>query len=121
MFKQQLLVLMLVAGMIFTGAFAQEPPAESQPGATGPAGPDPNQPKAESVLKHIPADCLGFFVVSNVKDLLSQSEKFASQIGLGELLGIFPLSTVENPSSQSCKANWCPTGNHLAPPGNFNY
>ena len=76
---------MLVTAVAFTGAFAQattgEPPAGSFP-----AGPDPNQPKAESVLKHIPADCLGFLVAGNVKDLLAKSEKFAGQIGLGEML-----------------------------------
>ena len=94
MSKRQLLVLMLASGLIFTGAFAQAPsagsqPAGSQPAAIGPGGPDPDQPKAESVLKHIPADCLGFFVISNLKDLLSRSEEFASQIGLGEMLQSF--------------------------------
>ncbi|MCD4823349.1 MAG: hypothetical protein K8S55_01975 [Phycisphaerae bacterium] len=92
--KRQLLVLMLVCAVITTGVFAQTdaPPTKKKPAAAPqkPVGPDPNQPKAESVFKHIPADCLGFAVAPNLKDLLAQSETFAGQIGLGEMLKSLP-------------------------------
>ncbi|MBN1942071.1 MAG: hypothetical protein JW849_02140 [Phycisphaerae bacterium] len=80
MFTKRLLALLLVVGFSVGGVFAQEA-AQSQP-----VGPDPDQPQAESVYKHIPADCLGFLAAKNLNGLLKSISTFAGQIGMGEQL-----------------------------------
>lgn len=54
-------------------------PADSQ-------GIDMDQPAAESIFKHIPADCLGFVVCGNLKEATVQMEMFAGEIGMSEML-----------------------------------
>ncbi len=49
------------------------------------AGPAAAQEKqtAEPILKHIPADALGFVMAGNVEDTLKRTDKFLNDVGLG--------------------------------------
>jgi len=90
MIKRQMLVAALAITIILTGALAQK--SASKPAQSGsapaskPAGLNMDQPRAESVLGHIPADCMGFVVAGNLKDLMTHIELFAGAIGMGEQL-----------------------------------
>ncbi len=97
MLQNHILTVALALLMISAGVLAQ--PAAAPP--TQPAGPDPNQPPAESVYARIPADCVGFLATNNVKDLLTDIETFAGEIGQGEMLeamspdGLLPMIAMQ--------------------------
>lgn len=89
MFRTHSLSYLLVVVLLTGSVFAQEAPP------TMPAGPDPNQPAAESVYKRIPADCMGFIAAKNLNGLLENITVFADQIGMGEQIkqtgGLLPM------------------------------
>jgi hypothetical protein len=69
---------------------AEQPAAdtpEDKPAPVPLETPSADQRQAESVLKYVPADCMGAYIVPNMKDLLAATETYAKDIGLGEELG----------------------------------
>ncbi len=48
----------------------------------------PVMPKAEPVMKHIPAGAMGFVVVNNIQDSAARTEKFLKEIGVWPMLGL---------------------------------
>ena len=48
----------------------------------------PPQPKAESVLEHVPAGSLGFVAANNIQGMLEGIEKFMKDLGLAEQVGL---------------------------------
>ncbi len=57
----------------------------AQPVTTAPA---PAMPKAEPVMKHIPAGAMGFVVVNNVKGTLGRVENLLNEIGVGQMIAL---------------------------------
>lgn len=74
----------LAALLVFACAFGVASAQQAVP--TQPVGPNPDQPEAESIYKHIPADCMGFVAAKNFNALLKSISTFAGQIGMGEQL-----------------------------------
>ncbi len=48
----------------------------------------PPQPKAESVLEHIPAGAMGFVAANNIQGMLDGVEKLMKELGLSEQIGL---------------------------------
>jgi hypothetical protein len=80
--------LALILLLVFSCTLTVPAQQGAQPaGPQGPPpGPDPNQPQAESILTHLPADTMGFLVMPNIKDMLAHVERTVTDIGLGEEL-----------------------------------
>jgi hypothetical protein len=57
----------------------------AQPAATATV---PAMPKAEPVMKHIPAGTMGFVVVNDVKGTLGRVESFLNEIGVGQMMAL---------------------------------
>ncbi len=70
-----------------TGSAPEDQPIET---------PATDQPQAGNILKHIPSDCMGFYVAPNMQELLKAVENYAQDIGVGEeLSGVAPQGLLE--------------------------
>ena len=83
---KKLFTLLLVAGCVSTSVFAQETKPAKNEMKTPPPAFKMDQPKAGSLLKVIPDDCMGYIAANNVKDLTASIERLTRQLGFGKQL-----------------------------------
>jgi len=99
MLTRYLATALLCASLLAGGAIAQEEAATEQaqtetqtpqvqpvPETEESAPAEPNMPKAEPVLQHIPADAIGFVIVNDVGTMTAAVDNYLSEVGLAPLL-----------------------------------
>ncbi|MCK5113350.1 MAG: hypothetical protein KAR11_01145 [Phycisphaerae bacterium] len=91
---KKLLMLLLVLGFATSGLFAQEAAEDEMEMPPPPFKMD--QPKASSLLKVIPSDCMGYAAATNFKDMVTNIERLGRQLGFGdELDAVAPIGLLQ--------------------------